>query len=78
MALGTLELLNGANGHSRPTSVVEPKAPMAAIVEHGLGADLDAKKIKITLTDNLKPIPPPESLIFGQVCPSALLYIHKL
>jgi hypothetical protein len=39
MALGTLELLNGTNEHSRrpttSTSVVEPKAPMAAIVEHG-------------------------------------------
>jgi len=45
MALGTLELLNGANGHSRPTSVVEPKAPMAAVVEHGLGADLDACRL---------------------------------
>jgi len=39
MALGTIELLNGVNGHVLP-SVVEEKAVSAVIAEHR-PADLD-------------------------------------
>ncbi|KAL4254891.1 Branched-chain-amino-acid aminotransferase [Abortiporus biennis] len=39
-------------------------------------AGLDASKLKITLSQNLKPIPPPETLIFGQTTTDHMVFVE--
>ncbi|KAJ3476897.1 hypothetical protein NLI96_g10841 [Meripilus lineatus] len=52
--------VNGTNGH----------APLKAKL-----AELDASKLTITLSETLKPVPPPETLVFGKTMTDHMLYV---
>jgi branched-chain amino acid aminotransferase len=74
MALGATGIMHGANGHTS-SSVTELKNA-AVVAEHRLPSVLDPSKLKITLTDLPKPLPPPESLVFGKTMTDHMLVIN--